>query len=148
MESAVVPGIYFIGKGWSDNFTDENGNTVTETIKLNYIEIPILLKLGFSSTAVKPYFFAGPQIAINLSAANNKTGGIAPSNTDVSSNISGSDFGILLGSGIEFAANKKLDLFAKFGYAVGLSNIFKNSPNNETIKNNGIHITAGIMIGI
>src|SRR5438270_422459 len=59
---SVVPGAYFIGKGWSDNFVDENGNTVTETIKLSYLEIPVLLKIALPFSVLKSYLFAGPQM--------------------------------------------------------------------------------------
>ena len=144
---SVVPGVYFVAKGWSDNFVDENGNTVTETIKLSYLEIPILVKISLPFSLLKSYLFAGPQMGINLSAANDQTGGISPSSTDVSSSIYGTDFGFLVGGMIDIPLNKKMDIFAKFGYPIGLTNIFKND-NSRTIKNVGIHITAGMMFGL
>jgi hypothetical protein len=141
---SVAPGLRFITKGYVQNFTDANGNAITETVSFNYIEIPVLLRVEFPLTEVKPYLFAGPTLAINLAATADDVGGGTSTSTDVSTNISGTDFGLLFGGGVGFKIAPKIDLFASFGYELGLSNILKNNTNS-TIKNTGIQLTAGAM---
>lgn len=138
---SVQPGLRFTMKGASGN--DGAGGTATD--KLNYIEIPVLLKATFPLTEVKPYVFAGPILGINISAnADDTPNGGTTTTSDISNSISGTDFNLLFGGGIGFKIAPKVDLFAQFGYAFGLSNILKNSTT-QTFKNNGIQITGGAM---
>lgn len=136
---SVQPGLRFVmrGAGGSD------GAGGSFAIKLNYFEIPVLLKVTFPLTEVKPFLFAGPVLGINMSANQDNTpqGGTSTT-TDVSQFISGSDFSILFGGGVAFKVTPKVDLFASFGYQLGLSNILKNNTAT-TLKNNGILLTAG-----
>ncbi len=141
---SVVPGVRFITKGYVQSFTDANGNNITETVNLNYLEIPVLLRVEFPLTEVKPYIFAGPELGFNMSATADDVGGGQSTSTDVSTNVSGTDFGLLFGGGVGFKVTSKIDLFASFGYSLGLSNILKNNTN-ATIKNTGIQLTAGAM---
>ena len=113
--------------------------------KLNYLEIPVLLKVTFPLTEVSPYLIGGPVLAINMSANEDQTPtGGTTTTVDVSNDISGTDFDLLVGGGVGFKVAPRMDIFAQFGYSFGLSNILKNSTTN-TLKNNGIQLTAGVM---
>jgi hypothetical protein len=138
---AVQTGLRFVMKGASS--TGANGTAYVD--KLNYLEIPLLLKVTFPLTEVSPYLLAGPVLGINMSANEDATpNGGTTQTTDLGPFITGTDFGLLFGGGVAFKIAPKIDLFAQFGYSLGLSNILKNSTTN-TLKNNGIQITAGAM---
>lgn len=139
---AVQPEVRFILKGASAN--DGAGGTIY--YKLSYLDIPVLLKVTFPLTEVKPYIFAGPVLGINM-AANYEDDNGGNTTTGALQNISGTDFGILFGGGVGFKIAPKIDLFVNFGYQVGLSNLNTNN-SNSTAKNNGIQITAGAMFGL
>jgi hypothetical protein len=136
---SVQPGLRFVMKGAGGS----DGAGGSFTIKLNYFEIPVLLKVTFPLTEVKPFLFAGPVLGINMSANEDDTPqGGTTTTTDVSNNVSGTDFSILFGGGVGFKVAPKVDLYASFGYQLGLSNILKNNTTT-TLKNTGIQITAG-----
>ena len=141
---SVQPGVRYIMKGAGGS----DGAGGTFTTKLNYLDIPVLLKVNFPLSEVTPYLLAGPVLSINMSASQDDTpNGGTTTTTDVSAQVSGSDFGILFGGGVGFAMNKKIDIYAQFGYQLGLSNILKNNTTT-TLKNNGIQLTAGVMFDI
>ncbi len=136
---SIQPGLRFVMKGASGN--DGAGGTVTD--KLNYFEIPVLLKVTFPLTEVKPFLIAGPILGINMSAnADDTPQGGNGTSTDISSSISGTDFNLLIGGGVGFKIAPKIDLYGQFGYAFGLSNILKNATT-QTFKTTGLQITAG-----
>lgn len=141
---SVMPGLKFVmeGGGGSD------GAGGSFAVKLNYLQIPVMLKVTFPLTEVKPYLLAGPVLAINMSANQDNTpqGGTSTT-TDVSNSVSGTDFDITFGGGVGFKVTPKVDLFVQFGYMLGLSNILKNNTAT-TLKNNGIQLTAGAMFGL
>lgn len=140
---SVQPGLRFVMKGSSASVT---GGTITD--KLNYLEIPALLKVNFALTEVNPYIMAGPVLAISLSANEDQTPtGGTTTTTDVSNNVSGTDFCMMFGGGVGFKVTHKVDLYVQVGYSLGLSNILKNTTT-ATLKNNGIQITAGAMFGL
>jgi opacity protein-like surface antigen len=140
---SVQPGLRFIMKGASSSSA---AGTVTD--KLNYLEIPVLLKVNFPLTEVLPYLIAGPVLGINMSASEDQTPtGGTTTTVDVSNSISGTDFNLLVGGGVGFRLTKRIDLFAQFAYAFGLSNILKNNTTS-TLKNNGIQLTAGAMFDL
>ncbi len=137
---AIQPGLKFIMKGASNSSA---AGSVSD--KLNYLEIPVLLKVTFPLTEVSPYLIGGPVLAINMSANEDQTPtGGTTTTVDVSNDISGTDFDLLVGGGVGFKVAPRMDIFAQFGYSFGLSNILKNSTTN-TLKNNGIQLTAGVM---
>ncbi|MEO6694144.1 MAG: porin family protein [Ignavibacteria bacterium] len=135
----IAPGLRYVMKGWTSTPTAG----VTFTDKLNYLEVPVLLKVKFPLTEVKPYLAAGPVLGIQLSATEEQTNGTQNTSQDISSLVESIDFGLLFGGGLDFRVGFKTDLFVQFGYELGLSNILKNATT-QTIKNNGIQITGGV----
>ncbi|MCC6866999.1 MAG: PorT family protein [Ignavibacteria bacterium] len=133
----VTSGLRYVMKG----YTTSQGNT-TFKVKLNYIEIPALLKARFPLTEVKPYLLGGPVLGINLAANQESNNGQQSSNTDVSNSIESIDFSLLFGGGLDFKIATKTSLFVQFGYQLGLSNVLKGQTTT-TAKNYGIQITAG-----
>lgn len=134
------PGLRYVSKGFSN--TD---NGVTFTDKLSYLEIPALLKVSFPLTELKPYLLAGPTMGIQLSASEEATDGVQTQTADASSVYESIDFGLYFGAGIDFHV-AKMDVFVGGGYAMGLSNITKQT--NVSGKNYGFQLTGGIKFNL
>lgn len=139
----ITPEVRFVMAGNSGAVT---GGVITN--KASIIEINALLKTKFPTSEIKPYLFAGPSLGLILSVSQDQTPtGGQTQNFDISSNFETINFGILFGGGLGFKIAPKIDLFAQFGYALGLSNILKNNPAS-TVKLTGIQITGGAMFGL
>lgn len=139
----LTPGIRFSMKGFSNTV-----NTVTNTIKLNYLDFPVLLKIKFPLTEIKPYLAAGPVLGINLSANLDQTNGTQSASSDISSSTESIDFALLFAGGMDFKVGLNTALFFQVGYQLGLSNINKTANSTTTIKNNAFQITGGVKFGI
>jgi hypothetical protein len=133
----VTTGLRYIMKG----FQVTNGGA-TFTDKLNYLDVPVLLKVKFPLTEVKPYLIGGPVLGIRVAASEEQSNGQQTNDVDASSAFESIDFGLLFGGGLDFNVATKTDLFVQFGYSLGLSNIYKLNPQ-FTVKNYGIQITGG-----
>ncbi len=134
----VTTGLRFTMKGFQ--VTNQG---VTFTDKLNYLEVPALLKVKFPLTEVKPYLVGGPVLGIRISASEEQSNGTQTADVDASSAYESIDFGLLFGGGLDFNVATKTDLFIQAGYGFGLSNIWKQSTT-VTVKNYGIQITGGV----
>ena len=134
----IQGGLRFIMKG----FQVTNGGA-TFTDKLNYIEVPALLKVKFPLTEVKPYLVGGPVLGIRVSASEEQSNGTQTADVDASSAYESIDFGLLFGGGLDFKVATKTDLFIQAGYSFGLSNIWKQTTT-VTVKNYGIQFTGGV----
>lgn len=133
----ITTGLRYTMKG----FQITNGGA-SFTDKLNYLEVPALLKVKFPLTEVKPYLIGGPVLGIRVAASEEQSNGTQTSDVDASSAYESIDFGLLFGGGLDFNVATKTDLFVQFGYSLGLSNIYKQNPQ-FTVKNYGIQITGG-----
>lgn len=134
----IQGGLRYIMKG----FQVTNAG-VTFTDKLNYIEVPALLKVKFPLTEVKPYLVGGPVLGIRVSASEEQSNGTQTADVDASSAYESIDFGLLFGGGLDFKVAAKTDLFIQGGYSFGLSNIWKQTTT-VTVKNYGIQFTGGV----
>ncbi|MBI5727823.1 MAG: outer membrane beta-barrel protein [Ignavibacteriales bacterium] len=130
-----------------NTFTNINGVSQTDNVKLNFIEFPALLKVRFPLTEVKPYLIGGPTLGISVSSTVESTAGTQSATSDVSSSVESIDFGLFFGAGLDFNVAPKIDLFTQGGYSLGLSNILKGNTTT-TIKNYGIQLTAGVKFKI
>src|SRR5688572_23633114 len=90
----VTTGLRYIMKG----FQVTNGGA-TFTDKLNYLEVPALLKVKFPLTEVKPYLIGGPVLGIRVAASEEQSNGQQTNDVDASSAFESIDFGLLFGGG-------------------------------------------------
>lgn len=124
---AIQPEVYYAQKG-----AETNGGE----IKLEYLEIPILVKVGLSkSDVVKPNIFAGPYAGINL---NQSSGGLLGGGGNDVENI---DFGGVVGAGLDVEAGSSI-FTIDLRYGFGLSPAFKSGDE----KNGMFAIVAGISL--
>src|SRR4030095_1554766 len=140
----IRPGIRYTMKGFSA--TDNNGNNAN--FKLNYLEIPLLVKVTFPLTEVKPFVMAGPTLGIQLSASLDASNGQQIQSADISNSFETIDMGLFFGSGVDIHVASKTEMFVTGGYSLGLSNILKGQNVNATIKNGGFQFTGGVKFNL
>jgi len=137
---SVVSGLRYMSKGYK-----LTSGVQKLDVKADYLEFPILLKVKFPLTEVKPYLIGGPTIGINLSANSEFSNGTTTTTTDIKKDVESVDFGLLFGAGLDFKVATKTNLFVQFGYSLGLTNSNKDAVSviSTTVKNYGIQITGG-----
>jgi len=148
----------YIQKGSSVDITGrENGFDIKGegNIRMDYIEIPVLLKLTFNTPQVQPFLLAGASASFLIGDAKLTLDKITANGQDVTDQVpaetkdqtqksKSTDFGLNFGGGLMFAAGAA-DIFLEGQYVLRLTNI-NDEPNDDTkIKNKGIQIKLGVL---
>jgi hypothetical protein len=110
----------------------------TATVRLSYLELPVLLNVSLSSGAVRPYLIAGPTLGYLTSATGTDSTG---SKTDIKKNFKKADPGISFGGGLRMRGRPSF--FVEARYTLGLANIAKDSQG-FSLKNRGLQLAAGL----
>jgi len=118
------------------NFIQKGAGSSAETIKLNYLELPVLLKGQYNLGGVKPFVEAGPKIGLLLSASDT-TGLITKSD------FNSIDFGFDFGLGVSVPVAENVDVYVEGRYAVGVTNI--NATAGASTTNNGFQVQVGLL---
>lgn len=127
-------GLYFSGSGASK---DKN------SISLNYLELPILIKYGVQVTdeiAVLP--FIGPTFRYGIFGGKWKTSGAGKTDSFGDNKFKRADVGIKLGCGAEYSK-----LYLEAGYQFGITNIADWSLTNgddASAHNGALFINMGV----
>jgi hypothetical protein len=141
---AIQPEVLFSMKGYQLD-TEVLGETMKGSLALNYVEIPILIKVIMPVPgAIKPNIFVGPALGVKLSARTETEFGSVTVEEDVSEYVTTTDFAIVLGGGIDFwAPMGKLVLDAR--YTLGLTTIDEPQEGYEAVdvKNGVISVSLG-----
>jgi len=139
-------------KGASLSGVNESGLTETDDLALGYIEIPILAKVAFGTSNVRPYLFVGPSLGFLVSASTHQvvtSGGATVSDAtfDETNTFNTVDLSLLFGAGASYQLSGGIQLFLDAGYALGILNTEKNASTgtSETINSRDIRIAAGAM---
>ncbi len=138
---SLGPEAMYIEKGYK---TTAAG--VTGTFKLDYIEVPVLLRLGMGAGTTRLFVLGGPSIAFkiacstDLSSGSGSIGGDCSNSTD--NNIKSADFSVMFGAGVSVNA---LSLSAR--YDLGLTDVYNNTVNNVSYRNHALLILAGLQLG-
>jgi len=135
----IQPQLLYSMKGAQQSFAD-----TTVKVKLNYVELPLLLGLRLASVQgqVRPYLVAGPTAAYMASCrVGLSVGSLSSEAACASGSTSSFDFGVTGGAGVEVATGRvTLSLAAR--YFRGFSSPIKNS----NIKNAGFNAAVGAVI--
>ena len=138
---AIQPEVLYSMKGVKYKATSGDQ---TETEKVDYIEIPLLLKVSFRTGGnLKPSLLAGPYVGFKA-GAKYSLGGTWPAGTPTSGdikNVKSTDFGLAFGGEIGMKMTKGMP-FLGVRYDLGLSKI-DNSAVKRDIKTNVISIDLG-----
>jgi hypothetical protein len=134
--------------------------SVVESINLTYLSFPVLAKVEFGQSNIKPYIIAGPEIGFLLSATNiaeSTAEGEAMGQTvgpftveqeeDIKDSFETFELALNFGVGLMIPLGN-VDIFADAQYSLGLTKINKESiSGGDDIKNQVIMIDVGILFG-
>jgi hypothetical protein len=112
-------------------------------MKLDYLEIPVLVKIIFPSPGgVNPYLFAGPAVAIKVSGKV-KAEFAGESDEEDIEDMKSTDFGLVIGAGVDFGfgALGKGTLSVDIRYSLGLSTI--SDFEGDDVKNGAFSLMVG-----
>lgn len=156
---ALQPELLFHQKGWKSSITDTDFNmTQQSTVTINYLEIPILVKVKFGSF----YVNAGPSVALGLGGKytlkeSGTYNGTFDWNIKFGNTLNTSDYekvdavyinnnidvGLQVGGGYVVANKIMIDL----RYGFGLTNIMdKNDLKDNKSKLRSFQVTVGVPI--
>ena len=133
---SLQPEVLFSQKGQT-----AEGMGVTAKIKLDYLEVPVLVTYALSRSAGRGfYILAGPSIAFKLSAEASATfGDQEVDDDDIGDEIEDFDFGVVFGAGMDFGR-----LTVDGRYTLGFTNLSIDTEDAAKVKNRAISILAGI----
>lgn len=124
---------------------------VTSNVRLDYLQIPVLLKAGTGNNVYRVFFNVGPYINIALrgvereTISNNTTKSVLSISTE--RGLNPFDIGIAAGAG---AAYKLMNgqIFAEIRYNYGLTDIIKNYKFTTASNNRSWNFSLGYLIYI
>ena len=148
---AVQPEIMYVRKGGKQDI-DINTTVLSIPIpisgsvtwKLDYIEIPLLAKIILPvSGKVTPNLLIGPAIAFNVSSklAGELLG--AEADVDVDPIIKSTDFGMIIGAGLDYEISEKAMINLEGRFGLGFQNWFDLPIDIVSVKNGNISLMAG-----
>lgn len=109
------------------------------TAKVDYLEIPILARYVLTTSgSVRPFLFAGPSLAMKLSAKVEAVDDGVPYSGDLEGAKS-TDMGVAFGGGMEIGKNLRADV----RYTLGLSKVFELEGVTYDVKNSALAIMIG-----
>ncbi len=156
LSSAVFLRIGGFYSGRGTKVQASNGaTTVTGTISVNYVELPLVLGFRFADPQARfsPYVTAGEQTAFESGC----TVSVIGASTDCNSTLGGSsitsvDVGLTVGAGFDYAVGNGRTFMMDARYLDGLTNLISTSGTTvgpvPTIKNRGITIALGYMFTV
>ncbi|MBI1805060.1 MAG: PorT family protein [Ignavibacteriae bacterium] len=162
----------YIQKGMKETGFVITGNdptplsTTNLVFKLDYLEIPVLLKATLGRDNFRPIVFAGPNVGFLLSAKNEwerydaQQQGIIPASIDVTERYNSIDLSLDFGVGGEYQISPSVSLLADARYSLGLIDLNNIHVINylacpscpyigiSTIKSYGIQILVGTLFSL
>lgn len=137
---ALQPELLFVSKG------AKGQNSNVDGIELNYVEIPVLLRLSLAQAAlVTPHVYAGPYLGYNISCNVEGTSADCDDVPGVSTKTV--DVGGTLGGGVDISLGG-LVLTGGLRYSFGVSKVADFDPGlvDESAKNGVFAIYTGLSI--
>jgi len=136
---AIQPEVLYTQKGskWEAEFIWGTWN-----INLNYLEIPVLLKVIMPIQGmIKPHLFVGPYFAFNLTAKGKIEDNGQSDEDDIDEFVKDTDFGAVFGGGIDFGLPAGKIVFDA-RYSLGLTAIYEEVFGFD-VKNNVFSFMLG-----
>lgn len=122
---------------------------VAGTYELDYVQFPLLLKTGITEGRLRAFAMAGPTLGLLFSAQ--ARGSVAGIDTTLSAtdDFTNSEWALEFGGGTEIAIDPMLTLTADVRYAVGLTNVLRQSDfpplQINEMKLNGLKAGIGVI---
>lgn len=123
---SIEPGVLYTQKG-----ADASGALGDGTVKLDYIEVPVVAKFDFilDNPLLTPHVYFGPYVGFNVNAES--------AGENIDSQVKNTDWGVVVGAGADIS---KFNLGIR--YSAGLTDLAENDAFNG--KNGVLSIVAGI----
>ena len=144
----LQPEFLFLNKGTKFK---EPGASGSSNVRLDYLELPVLLRYDFSRETLGPHVYAGPSVGFNIGCKLELNGATNLPTTDCRDNNfkpKTLDYGVTVGAGLDF----NLGGVAATGglrYGIGLADV--RNDNSEEFKsrvNNGVlSLYVGLLFG-
>lgn len=149
--SAVTlqPEAWFIQKGAKFQSLSTGANS-SGNVRLDYMEIPVLLRYDFSREVLGPHIYAGPTIGFNVGCsihyASSSTGSIGATDCNTQDFKPKSlDYGVTAGAGLDFNLGG-IGATAGARYGIGLADI--RSDNSTTFRNRVHNGVLSLYVGV
>ena len=145
---ALQPEVLFINKGSKLEF-DNAGNS---DIRLDYLEIPLLLRFDRSlSSALTPHFYLGPSLSYNVGCnveVSTSPGASSDCKRDVFFEPNDVDWGAVIGAGLDLNLGG-LGVTGGARYGVGMANVSKDDGPalEQRVRNGTLTVYAGLLFG-
>jgi hypothetical protein len=146
---AIQPEFLYTQKGgkYEGTLAEQAGEAFTSEIKLDYLEIPILLKASFlpNAAVIQPNLYFGPAFALKLKATTETDQGegeiYSDNNIPEGGNVKSNDYGLVFGGGLDFNL-KGPEIGIEARYTLGLTDWTAAQPVD--MKNGTFSILASI----
>jgi opacity protein-like surface antigen len=134
----------YMGKGTKLKESGSSDGGGSTDIRLNYVEIPVLMKVGLGGHGARPYLIGGPTLGLRTSAKSVVEG----STEDIKDQVRSTDFGVAFGGGVEIPVGKaRVSLEGR--YHLGLQNLNVSIDDPEgTAKNRALLFRVGLTFGL
>ncbi len=137
----LQPELVFTRKGATNNI-----GSVSESIELDYLDIPVLAKIGLPIGSLKPNIFAGPYASLKVREQYQVTEELTGATFTEEDQIRSWDYGAVFGGGLDFSAgNSVITVDAR--YNVGLAQL-EEAEEPKDIKNGVFSLNLGIAFGL
>lgn len=132
---AIQPELLYTQKG-----SKEESGGIEEKVKLDYIEVPVLLKLKLGAPGVptSPSIFLGPSLGFLASAKAEVSDGSSSGSVDIKEFMKSTDFSAVFGAGLDVS---KLTFDVR--YSLGFADI---SEGEDSIKNGVFSFMVGYFL--
>jgi hypothetical protein len=113
---------------WTRKGADvESSGSPAESFKINYIEVPLILRVHIPLVVIKPALYAGPAISFTTSCDSEVSGGPSVPCSDAGIDLKSTDFSGIIGAGVGVGPIT-LDVQYDFSF----SNILEDDPTSNT----------------
>jgi len=139
----------YIGPSYSQKGASESVDGVELTIKLDYLEVPVLLRYAFPTTGrVGVHFYGGAAVGIEAKCELEGSDGSATATVDCGDadfETKTFDLGLVGGVGLGFGLTERVDLVVDLLYNLGLTSL-DDSVDPSSVKHRVVTLRAGAAI--
>jgi hypothetical protein len=144
----VAGEVRYVNRGATYQIDELSGSglRLDATLKLDYVEIPVLLQVApKTSGSVQPVFVAGPVLGIRASSNFELEIEGESAEQDISEGMNSTYFAGLLGAGMRIRTTEKSAVLVQARFQLGLSNLVDDE--GFSIKPQDFSILAGYSVG-
>ncbi len=135
----LCPELAYAQRGVQTNLFSIGGTNVVGAVMLNYLELPVLLKTKFTiAPKTKLFFVGGPTLGLVLTRQVEVMGIV---NLDLSSRFRQVDFGVVVGTGIEYQITPDFALTSHLRSQFGLVNL--DTTPDRVFNTRGFQLLVG-----